>query len=188
MSWLTTIIGYLIGAIPTAYIAGRLLKGKDIRQLGDHNIGAQNAFRELSPAIGISVGIIDACKGALAILIARGFGVSLPAVMVAGVACVVGHNWPVFLGFRGGRGESPTIGIFYVLLTQPMLILSAPALLALILTRNVIVASVFFFVPLPLVAWWRGANVAIIIYCLGLLFLVAFTHFLRVRNPTVRQA
>ena len=153
MSWLTIIIGYLIGAIPTAYLAGRWLRRKDIRELGDGNMGAQNAFREFGPATGIAVGLLDACKGALSILIPRAFNAPLPIVMASGAACIIGHNWPAFLGFRGGRGEAPTIGIFYVLLTQPMLILTAPGFLVLFLTRNVIIASIVVFVPLPLLAW-----------------------------------
>ncbi len=69
MAYLITVIAYLLGSIPTAYIAGRLVKNKDIRTLGDGNMGAQNAFRQFGPRIGFSVGVLDAAKGALAIII-----------------------------------------------------------------------------------------------------------------------
>ena len=105
MPWLIPILGYLLGSIPTAYIAGRLLRGRDIRQMGDGNVGAQNAFRQLGAKVGITVGIIDIGKGALAVLIAQAAGIPLVAVLITGAAAVVGHNWPVFLGVRGGRGE-----------------------------------------------------------------------------------
>ena len=71
MPFLIILLSYLLGSIPTAYIAGRLIKGKDIRQMGDGNMGARNAFRQLGAKTGLSVGIIDSLKGILAILIAQ---------------------------------------------------------------------------------------------------------------------
>ena len=135
MPWLIVALGYLLGAIPTAYIAGRLLKSKDIRQMGDGNAGAANAFSQLGVKTGITVGIIDAGKGALAILIAQKTGMHQSTILITGVATVIGHNWPVFIGFRGGRGESTTIGILLTLVTQPMLLVAGPAILTLVIKR-----------------------------------------------------
>ena len=182
MPWLIVVLGYLLGSIPTAYIAGRLLKGRDIRQMGDGNMGAQNAFRQLGAKIGTAVFFIDASKGALAIIIAQ--AVSLPqlAILMAGVAAVIGHNWPVFLGFRGGRGESTTIGVLTTVITQPMLIVAGPTILALLIRKNVTLASVFLFAPLPLVCWWLGLPGALVAYSITLPCLVGFTHFLRTRR------
>ena len=182
MPWLIVVLGYFLGSIPTAYIAGRLLKGRDIRQMGDGNMGAQNAFRQLGAKIGTAVFFIDAGKGALAIIIAQ--AVSLPqlAILITGVAAVIGHNWPVFLGFRGGRGESTTIGVLTTVITQPMLIVAGPTILALLIRKNVTLASVFLFVPLPLVCWWLGLPGALVAYSITLPCLVGFTHFLRTRR------
>ena len=141
MSWLIILIGYLIGSLPTAYIAGRILRGADIRQMGDENMGAANAFRELGTWVGVAVGIVDAGKGALAVLIAQAAGMSPGFVMITGAAAVIGHNWPALIGFRGGRGESTTIGVLLVLIPQPMLIMAVPALTVLFITKNVIIAS-----------------------------------------------
>src|SRR4030042_285348 len=115
MAWLNIKTGYILGSIPTAYLAGRFLRGKDIRQLGDENAGAANVYRELSPAAGVLVGVIDAAKGAVVILIAQAASMPQAVVLITGVITVVGHNWPVFLGFRGGRGVSTAIGILFVL-------------------------------------------------------------------------
>jgi len=184
MPWLIVVLGYFLGSIPTAYIAGRLLKGRDIRQMGDGNMGAQNAFRQLGAKIGTAVFFIDAGKGALAIIIAQ--AVSLPqlAILITGVAAVIGHNWPVFLGFRGGRGESTTIGVLTTVITQPMLIVAGPTILALLIRKNVTLASVFLFVPLPLVCWWLGLPGVLVSYSVALPCLVGFTHFLRTRRVT----
>ena len=150
--------------------------------MGDANVGAANAFRELGAKTGISIFFADATKGALAILIAQAFEISQVAVLLTGAAAVAGHNWPVFLGFRGGRGESTTIGVLTALLTQPMLILAGPTLATLIIKKNVILASAVLFVPLPLVCWWLGVPNLLMAYGIGLPCLVGFTHFLRTRQ------
>lgn len=181
MAWLVIIIGYLLGSVPTAYIAGRLLRGEDIRRLGDENSGAANAFRELGGKAGITVGVIDAAKGSLAVLIARVSGVEEYVVLIAGAAAVIGHNWPVFIGFRGGRGESTTIGVLLVLIPKPMLIMAAPAILVLLITKKVPVASAVLFIPLSLLSWWTGASVPLILYSIALPCLVGFTHLIRTR-------
>ena len=123
MVWLVIIIGYLIGTLPTAYLAGRILRGEDIRFLGDGNMGAANAYRELGARVGISVGVIDAGKGALAVYIAQVSGMPLTVVLITGTAAVVGHNWPFILGFRGGRGEATAIGVLTMLIPQPIFII-----------------------------------------------------------------
>ena len=182
MPWLIVILGYLLGSIPTAYIVGRLLKGVDIRQIGDGNMGAANTFRQLGPKAGIIVGIIDAGKGALAVLIAQAASLPLVAVLLTGTAVVVGHNWPVFLGFRGGRGEATTIGVLLVTITKPMLIMAIPAIAAHFIFRDTTKAGVVLFVPLPFICWLAGLSGALIAYSVALPCLVGFTHFLRTRQ------
>jgi len=182
MPWLIVVLGYLLGSIPTAYIAGRLLKGRDIRQMGDGNMGAQNAFRQLGAKTGVAVGIADAGKGALAILLAQATGLPQLAVLLAGAAAVFGHNWPVFIGFRGGRGECTTIGVLTTLITQPMLIVGGLATVALLATKNVVKASAVLFIPLPLVCWGLGVPGVLVIYSIGLPCLVGFTHFVRTKR------
>jgi glycerol-3-phosphate acyltransferase PlsY len=188
MPWLIVILGYLIGSIPTAYIVGYIAKGDDIRQMGDENVGAANAFRELSHRAGIIVGIIDAVKGALVIIIAQAANMSQVVVMLAGAAAVFGHNWPFFLGFRGGRGVSTTIGILLVLVTLPMLILALPTILILIGKRNVTPACAFLFITLPLVDWWLKVPPPLIAYGVALPALVGVTTFLRTRPRAAHQA
>jgi glycerol-3-phosphate acyltransferase PlsY len=188
MPWLIVALGYLIGSFPTAYIAGRWLKGRDIRRLGDANMGAANAFRQLGPKVGIIVGIIDAAKGALAIVIAYLAHVSQLAVLLSGVAVVVGHNWPVFIGFRGGRGEATTIGVLLAVLTVPMLIVALPAIAAHFILRDTTKAAPFIFVPLPLLCWWLDMPGILIAYSIALPCLVGFTHFLRTRRTATRRA
>jgi glycerol-3-phosphate acyltransferase PlsY len=188
MSWLMPMVGYLLGSLPTAYVAGRISRGKDIRRLGDGNMGAQNAFRELGPATGILVGFVDAAKGALVVMLTQAAGLPQSVVFVAGGAAVIGHNWPLFIGFRGGRGEATTIGILLVLVTGPMLLAVLPAVVILVLRRSVTLATAVLVITLLLVCWWQKVPGAIPAYGLALFILVAVTHALMASRVAVRHA
>ncbi|MDP2932171.1 MAG: glycerol-3-phosphate acyltransferase [Chloroflexota bacterium] len=181
MPWLVIITAYSLGAIPTAYIAGHLM-GKDIRQLGDQNVGAANAYRELGHKIGLAVFFIDAGKGVLAVLIAHAADLSQVGVFFTGMVAVLGHEWSVFIGFKGGKGVSTTIGILLVLNTVPILILAGPTVLTLYLVKNLTPAMCVLFMALPLVSWWAGVSGALISYGIALPGLVGITDLVKNRQ------
>jgi glycerol-3-phosphate acyltransferase PlsY len=104
-------IAYLLGSIPSAYIVGRLLKGLDIREVGDGRMGAAAALRRMGLAGGVIVGLMDLTKGAMAVLLAQGLGLPLSIVLLTGFTVVVGHNWSIFLHFKGGKGALTTYGV-----------------------------------------------------------------------------
>ena len=107
------IASYLIGSIPTAFIFGRLVKGIDIRKHGSGNVGATNAFQVLGKPFGIIVLAIDILKGALPTFILPdlfGFNETIFRILI-GVAVVAGHNWTIFLNFKGGKGVATSIGV-----------------------------------------------------------------------------
>lgn len=182
-SMFAIIMGYLLGSFPSAYIAGRRLRGVDIREVGDGNMGTANAWRELGARAGIAVIIVDMGKGAAAMLIATAIGVPLPALLFVGLAAVAGHNWPLFLGFRGGRGAATTIGVLLPLMPGAMVPPLAIAAVPLLITRNVIVAGSFLFIPLPFFAWLLGAPGVYIFYCIALPCVVGLTHLITTRHP-----
>ena len=132
--------------------------------------------------IGVIVGIIDAAKGALAILIACAAGLPQLAIPLVGITAVLGHNWPVFLGFRGGRGECTTIGVFSVLMTLPMAISGGLAIAIIIITGNVIRASIVMFVTLPLLCWWFALPGLLIVYSIFLPGIVGVTHYIHMKQ------
>ena len=171
-------LSYLLGCFPSAYIAGRLTRGVDIREIGDGNMGTANAFRELGARTGICVFLADVTKGAAAVLLAQWAGLSQVFILLAGVAAVAGHNWPVFLKFRGGRGEATAIGVLLVLVPQETFPLLAPMGACLLATRNVTRSATVLFVPLPLVSWLFGAPAAVIAYSVALPSLVGITHYI----------
>ena len=182
MQWLLVLVGYIIGACPTAYIFGQRLKCRDIRRLGDGNMGARNAYHELGHKIGILIFCIDTAKGSLAILIARYFDAPQYIILATGVAAVVGHNWPAFVGFRGGRGEATTMGILLALIPQSILIVSIPTIAVLLIKKNVILASAVFLISLLFVNWWLHVPGILVFYGIALPILVALTHYFRVRH------
>ena len=127
---------------PGRYVAKPVVVKADDRYImcvlsASYKIDLRALKSQLGAKVGIAVGFIDAGKGALAILIAQAANIPQIAILFAGTAAVVGHNWPVFIGFRGGRGESPAIGILLMVITQPMLIIAGPALATLIIVRNI---------------------------------------------------
>ena len=105
------VIGYLLGSIPSAYIATRLATGRDIRQMGGGNVGGLNTYREVGAIPALAVGIVDIGKGVAAVAIAYWL-LDVPQlfVVLAGLAAVVGHTWMVFLKFRGGGGGGEGYG------------------------------------------------------------------------------
>ena len=108
-------IGYLLGSLPAAYIMAKLRKGIDIREVGVRNMGAGSVFREVGIWEGAVVAIVDIGKGSAAVLIAQALEVTEPWMLGAGLAAILGHNYPVFIGFRGGRGVATLIGVMLVI-------------------------------------------------------------------------
>ncbi|MBL7125355.1 MAG: glycerol-3-phosphate acyltransferase, partial [Dehalococcoidales bacterium] len=102
---IAVVLGYLLGSIPSAYIATRVATGKDVRQLGGGNVGGLNVYREVGAVPALAAGIADVGKGAAAVAIAQWLlDVSLPFILLTALAAVAGHNWMVFLKFSGGKG------------------------------------------------------------------------------------
>jgi glycerol-3-phosphate acyltransferase PlsY len=105
------LIGYLLGSVPTGIIAGRLARGIDIRDYGSGKMGFTNALRTIGLRASLPVLVVDVAKGALAVVIARLLSGDAYVQVVGGLAAVVGHDWPVFAGFRGGRGVTTSFGV-----------------------------------------------------------------------------
>ena len=167
------IIGYILGAIPFAYIIARLKKGVDIRDVGGGNVGALNTYRQIGPVYGLGVLAADIGKGALAVLIAGWLGLSLPWVGVAGFAAILGHNWPVFLKFKGGKGAATVIGALLAFMPIPLLISGGVVIALIAVTRNVRLA-LFALVLTPLFAWLldRDLDMIYIYYPLAILLFI----------------
>jgi glycerol-3-phosphate acyltransferase PlsY len=145
MVFLKMLLGYLLGSISGSLWLGRL-RGVDIRTQGSGNAGGTNAFRTQGPWFGLSVGLIDVGKGALAAWFG-GFGLAggepaLTAALLTGAAAACGHVWPLYHGFRGGKGVAVVIGVLLVLWPAALAVLAAVLLLVLTTTGYVGLGSI----------------------------------------------
>ena len=147
------LLAYLIGAIPTAYLFARFALGRDIRSIGDNNSGAANVYREIGPKAGMACGALDIIKGGVAVIVVSVIDDDIGTEMLAGVMALVGHIWPVFLRFRGGRGAAVAVGVLIASYPIIALPLGALSLVALYQTRKAMVALFMFLAGLPILAW-----------------------------------
>jgi glycerol-3-phosphate acyltransferase PlsY len=179
---LSLIIGYLLGSIPTAYIVARIRRGIDIRTIGSGNMGGANVMREIGTLEGAFVGLFDIAKGAGVILIAQALNASELWIFGAGFAALVGHNFPVFAGFWGGRGSATVMGIFLVLAPTAALVTLAVVAIPFFATRKFAGAIIIGFALLPLFIWLLEGSLSLVRYAL------AVDLFMLIRNlPDIRR-
>jgi len=152
------IIGYLLGSIPSAYLAGRLRKGIDIRKVGSKNMGAMNVFYQIGPIEAVLVTLVDLGKGIGAILLMRwlsGNPLISPFDFLAGltaIAAIMGHIFPVFLRFHGGKGAATAIGILIFLMPWAVPFLFVVFFIALLITRNPTFSYSLLLIVFPFIA------------------------------------
>ena len=186
MTWVWLgVLCYAIGSLPTAYLFTRYILGQDIRQIGDFNSGAANVFRNVGPKAGVAVGAIDMIKGALVILLAMVLVDDTGMEMMAGAAALAGHNFPVHLRFRGGRGAATAVGILIASVPIIGLPVGAFCLVLLYFTHKAIYPLAVFLVAIPVLTWPVGYSVALAIYVVAIPIAVGLSHFFttRILNP-----
>jgi glycerol-3-phosphate acyltransferase PlsY len=147
--------GYLLGSIPFGYLLVRIFKGEDVRAGGSGNIGATNVARK-SPALGIATLVLDAAKGLAAVLLARALGGGPHQRLIMTTAAffaVLGHLFPVWLKFRGGKGVATSLGAFLLLTPKSILCMVILFLLVAVAFRYVSLGSIVVAAAFPLLAW-----------------------------------
>lgn len=160
---LVVIIAYLIGSIPFGYLIVRRKVGADVRETGSGGTGATNVSRRAGKAAGVFTLVLDAVKGSVAVIMARVLlGPSMTAewwIAAAAIATLIGHIFPVWLGFRGGKGVATGVGVFLIL--APVALLCAGVLFIAIvsLTRYVSLGSIIAAATIPLFVWLQSVFV-----------------------------
>ena len=178
-----SIIGaYLLGSIPSAYIAGRLSKGVDIREVGSRNMGAMNVFYSVGAIQGLMVLLVDVGKGAAAVALARWLGTPVVVEMLAGTTAVLGHSFPIWLRFRGGKGGATLAGVFAFLMPWGLPIGLGILLLLLLLTRFPTLSYSIGLLSIPFVAWLVYHNGGYVLFS-SLVLLVPFIQYI----PRIRE-
>lgn len=155
------IIGYLLGSIPFGYVLVKLFRGEDVRSTGSGNIGATNVARTGSKGLAIATLALDALKGAVAVLAARALtpaGISpFPLMAMAALAAVLGHLFPVWLKFKGGKGVATALGVFLVLFPKAVLVSLAIFIITVLVTRYVSLGSILAAIAFPVAAYFLGS-------------------------------
>jgi len=185
LAWLLVklLLAYLLGSVSGSLLLGRL-RGVDIRTLGSGNAGGTNAFRTQGAAFGLAVILIDAGKGALAAVLGGWNGFESAALLpgsgdalAAGAAATIGHVWPIFYGFRGGKGAGTLIGAMLVIAPLTLLPSLATWLLVLGSTGYVGLGTVCAGVVLPLaVRWLVPADAILLGFALSVAVFLVWTH------------
>ncbi len=187
------VIGYLLGSIPSAYLAGRLRKGVDIREVGSKNMGAMNVYYEVGLVEAVLVTLVDLGKGVGAILLVRWLS-DIPLTSqfdfltgLTGAAAVIGHVFPAFLKFRGGKGGATAIGILIFLMPWAVPFLFIVFAIALRITRNPTFSYSLLLVVFPFVAGFiyvdrYGEPLALVFYSIGLGVFLGIQYIPRIKE------
>jgi acyl phosphate:glycerol-3-phosphate acyltransferase len=175
------LFGYAVGSVPFAYLLARRA-GIDVRVAGSGNVGAANVLRTSGTPLGITVLILDVAKGAATVLAAHAGAGSGNSMAAAGAAAVVGHIYPIWLRFHGGKGVAVAAGVFSVLAPLATMLAAAVFLLTVSFTRVISLGSVAATVTLPSVAWLTGSPPPVFAAAAGAGLLILFRHRANLRR------
>ena len=179
------VLAYLVGSIPSAYILLRLLKGIDIRTVGSQNVGALNTYSQLGPAGGIAVLAADAGKGALGFFLPAWLGAPEWVSGLGAAAALAGHNWPIYLKFRGGKGAATVLGIGFAMSPIYAGIAVGGAALLLLATRHLVFSAFAGFIAFDIVVTVTWSSTFVVILAWAMTALVIFTYMSRSARPIV---
>lgn len=174
--WVIPFAAYLLGAVPFGLLIGRAFGGADIRRSGSGNIGATNVARSVGPAAGALTLLLDVSKGALSAWAGGALGGGTIGASLAGLGAVLGHIFPVYLKFRGGKGVATALGVFMILDPRATAIAALVFLGGLGATRRVSVGSLLGSISLPLILHYREAPPATLAAAWACCLLIVYRH------------
>jgi glycerol-3-phosphate acyltransferase PlsY len=175
-------IAYLIGSIPFGYLIVKLTRGADVRATGSGGTGATNVSRRAGKVAGVATLVLDALKGAVAILITRGLLNDGPRashgwwVVATAVAVIIGHIFPVWLGFRGGKGVATGAGVFLIIAPFALLCAGVVFLAVVLITRYVSLGSIVAAATIPACVWLSGLGAPEVTGAVAGALLIIFAH------------
>jgi len=184
------LFSYLLGSTPTAYLYVKVLRGIDIREYGSHNPGATNVMRVVGKRHGLVVLGTDVVKGLMAVLLLRPMAVAgLPAScadtwapILVGLAVICGHNWPVWLRFRGGRGVATSAGVLLALQWPSVVVGLAVFGLVFAATRTVSLGSLAGAVVVPVAIWFFKGGLVLTVFGAAAALLIVLRHIPNIKR------
>jgi acyl phosphate:glycerol-3-phosphate acyltransferase len=189
-SVLSVLVGYLIGSLPIGYVVASRGKGIDLRRVGSGNVGAANVYRTVGLATALIVACVDVAKGASSVFFVSRLTTGTADPVAAGVAAVIGHVYPVWLRFHGGKGVATACGAFWML--APLATALSATLFTVVVwaTRFVSLGSIVAAVVLPLLAWTTDRPMPVVIGAAVTAAIVVQRHrdnIARLQNDTERK-
>lgn len=197
---ITVVAAYLVGSIPTSVWVGKLFYGIDIRTKGSGNAGATNTFRVLGVKAGIPVLLFDTCKGWAAVKFVYLTGVYPPGTneyvlfqIISGLFAVTGHIYPLYAGFKGGKGVATLLGMVLAIEPTPALIALSVFCVSLIISKYVSLSSILSGLAFPFIVifLFRIKIVSVIVFSIAVTLLLIYTHrknIIRLMNGTESKA
>lgn len=183
------VAAYIIGSVPTAYIFGRVLKGIDIREYGSGNVGATNVFRVIGKVPGIIALIIDIMKGFISVTyLASGFMYLAPVTrpelyrILVGLSVIAGHNWTIFLRFKGGKGVAASAGVVIGLIPKIFWLGFLVWLITFFITGFVSLGSIIAVISIPIFTLAFGEPAEIVVFMCLLCLIIVYKH-----KPNIRR-
>jgi glycerol-3-phosphate acyltransferase PlsY len=190
MVFVAVALGYLMGSIPFAFVLARRVRGIDIREAGSGNVGAANVLRTSGVLAAITVMALDVCKGAGSVIVVQRLVMDGAAPAAAGVAAIIGHIYPVWLRFRGGKGVATAAGVFAVLTPWALLPVIALFIATVWVTRFISLGSVVATLALGPLAYAMDARSTAVLAALASAAVIVFRHranLARLRSGTERR-
>jgi acyl phosphate:glycerol-3-phosphate acyltransferase len=175
------LFGYAIGSVPFAFLVARRA-GIDVRVAGSGNVGAANVLRTTGMPLGVAVLALDISKGAASVLAAYAAVGTTNSMAAAGAAAVVGHIYPIWLRFHGGKGVAVAAGVFAILAPVATIVATAAFFSTVWLTRLISLGSLVATITLPWAAWLTGSPSAVLVAAIGSAALILFRHRANVRR------
>jgi glycerol-3-phosphate acyltransferase PlsY len=162
-SVLPILFGYGVGSLPLGYLVANRAKGIDLRRVGSGNVGAANVYRTAGLAAALIVVLVDIAKGASSVFFAARFATGAADPIAAGIAAIIGHVYPVWLRFHGGKGVATACGVFWML--APLATAMSATLFVLVVgvTRYVSLGSIVATIALPPLAWFTENSTPVVI-------------------------
>ena len=173
---LACLLAYIIGSIPNGLIVSRVVAGIDIRQYGSHNIGATNVWRTLGKGPGAAVFLLDFIKGILGVFFGYLLVGTTFAMIFGGMAAIIGHSLPLFLGFHGGKGVATGLGVIAFLMPKVTIVVFLVWLAIVLVTRYVSLGSIIAAALVPILAWLFSYPIEYFVFGLLAAVLIIVRH------------
>lgn len=182
MVWIALIAAYLIGSVSFSFLIAKKVAGIDIRKHGSGNAGATNTLRVVGKGAALLVFALDILKAMFAVGIGYVLTKDATVMYGCGFAAIIGHNWPIFFQFRGGKGVATTIGATAIMVFFPALIVGVIAILSIVVTRYVSLGSIIFAVGLPFSVWLAGEPASFVWISVGIAILTLYRHLSNIKR------